>query len=184
MQPKSQARCWLQRDWKKLLKDVFMLTVPPIVFLYIAFFFGLVTVLAKDAILTSLIEAEATVFGFFGLIVVYILKSLDDREHRYYQMLFDLEMEQKGKDPKSVFLRSLTTQIHKQKEATIRFARTIGVSLLSSILLSILILGIPNVVLAGLLSIIAVYLFLVSIVSILWMFSDIAKTKLRYPPFL
>lgn len=40
--------------------------------------FGLVTILSNDA-LKTLIEAEATILGFFGLVAVYALTSYDNR---------------------------------------------------------------------------------------------------------
>lgn len=40
--------------------------------------FGFITVLSADA-LKTLIEAEATILGFFGLLVVYALTSYDNR---------------------------------------------------------------------------------------------------------
>jgi len=173
----------------------------------ISVFFGVATVLAKSDVIKSLIEAEATILGFFGLITIYVLKSLDDKEDRYVQMLFDLQM--KGKQDEVIllsgeelrlvatendkgikirresrggFLQSLIDRTNKQKKAIVRFTRTIGAYLVSSILLSIWILGMPDVVVAGLLGIFAVYLFLVSLVSIFQMFGDIGKMRFHIPP--
>ena len=172
----------------------------------ISIFFGIATALAKSDVIKSLIQAEATILGFFGLVIVYVLKSLDDKEDRYVQMLFDLQM--KGKDAETIllsgeelrlvatekdkgikikgesrggFLQSLIERTNKQKKAIVRFTRTIGAYLVSSILISIWILGMPDVVVAGLLSIFAVYLFLVSFVSIFQMFGYIGKMRLYIP---
>lgn len=54
-----------------------------------------IIILNKEA-LKSLIQAEATILGFFGIIVVYILKSLDDKQDRWDKTWFDLT--EKGKD--------------------------------------------------------------------------------------
>jgi len=193
-----------QTKWKGFLKDVLILTVPPFVFGYVAILFGVVAVLAKETVMKSLIEAEATILGFYGLIVVYVLKSLDDKEDRYVQMYFDLQMRNRQneptlvqarelgvenvdkpditiwiKDAKGSFLHGFIEQTNKQKKAIVRFTRTIGAYLFSSILLSIWILGMPDLVVAGLLAIIAVYLFIVGVVSIFLMFGDIGKIRLR-----
>lgn len=180
-----------------------MLTIPPLVFGYISIMFGVVAVLAKETVMRSLIEIEATILGFFGLIVIYILKSLDDKEDRYVQMLFDLQVtEKEGEsvltnieeirvdnkgdtiitfkvEPKGQLLQRLIEQTNRQKRAIVRFTITIGAYLVSSILLSIWVLGFPNVVVGGLLAIIAVYLFIVGVVSLFWMFGDVGKIRLR-----
>ena len=198
---------WLNENWKQILKDILYLTIPPTIFMVISIFFGVATVLAKSDVIKSLIQAEATILGFLGLVIVYVLKSFDDKEDRYMQMLFDLQM--KGKDAETIllsgeelrlvatkrdkgvkirresrggFLQSLIDRTNKQKKATVRFTRTIGAYLISSILLSIWILGMPDVVFAGLLSIFAVYLFLVSLVGIFQMLGDIGKMRLHTPP--
>jgi len=187
----SQAKCWIQRNWKRFLKDVFMLTIPPLIFVCIAMLYGVVVVLAKETIMKALIEAEATVLGFFGLIIVYILTSLDEKEDRYEQQLFDLT--EKGKKHEEVpeELKHLTSMskgdmlgkalrhVHERRKTAIRYGSTIGIYLVSSLLLSILTLGIPNVVTAGFLSMFAVYLFLVSVASIFLMFRDMAKRPWR-----
>ena len=193
----SQAKYWLQRHWRSLLS----ITVVPFILMLIAVFFGIATVLAKEEIMKALIQAETTVLGFFGIMVVYFLKSLDDKESTYAEKLLELEVKGKHEDivatnaskPKTdnsgdtiimitfehrgEFLKNLMLQAHEQKRATIRFTRPIVAYLISSILLSIWILGMPDAAIAGMLSIFAVYLFVVSIVSIFWLLGDIGKTR-------
>lgn len=195
----STEKCWLQRNWKKLLS----LTVVPFILMLTAFFFGIATVIAREEIMKALIQAEATVLGFFGITVVYVLRSLDDKESTYAEKLLELEVTGKHEEtvvtaagePKvdtsgdivisiktgkrGEFLRQLMMQIHEQKRATVRLIRTTGAYLVSSLLLSIWILGMPDIAIAGILSIFAVYLFVVSIVSIFWLFEDIGKTRFR-----
>lgn len=198
---------WLNQNWKQLVKEVLMLSIPPAILMFISILLGIATVLAKSDVIKSLIEAEATILGFFGLMIVYILKSLDDKEDRYAQMLFDLQMQGKdaqtvllaGEDLRSVaterdkgiaikpesrggFFEKLIDRTNKQKKAIVRYTRTIGAYLVSSLLLSIGILGMPDVVISGLLSIFAVYLLLVSLVHVFWMFGDIGKTRFHLPP--
>ena len=43
----------------------------------------------------ALIQAEATILGFFGIIVVYVLKSLDDQLNIYRNQWFKLADEGK-----------------------------------------------------------------------------------------
>jgi len=198
---------WLNENWKQLVKDVLFISIPPAILMSISIFFGVATILSKSDVMKSLIEAEATILGFFGLMIVYILKSLDDKEDRYVQMLFDLQM--KGKDAQTIllsgedlelvaterdkgivirgesrggFLQKLIDRTNKQKKAIIRYTRTIGAYLVSSLLLSIWILGMPDIVIAGLASIFAVYLLLVSLVHVFWMFGDIGKIRFHLPP--
>lgn len=151
----------------------------------------------------ALIQAEATVLGFFGITVVYVLRSLDDKESTYAEKLLELEVTGKHEETvvaaagepevdtsgdtvisiemgkRGEFLRQLMMQTHEQKRATIRLIRSTGAYLVSSLLFSIWILGMPDIAIAGILSIFAVYLFVVSIVSIFWLFEDIGKTRFR-----
>lgn len=59
--------------------------------------FGLIGFIAiyDKEVLKALIEAEATVLGFFTLIVVYALGSLDNRIDRLDQHIFDIKLEDK-----------------------------------------------------------------------------------------
>jgi len=63
-----------------------------IYFIGIIFLFGAVAVISEE-MLKALIEAEATILGFFGLITVYALTSLDTRIDRIEQQFFDIKKE-------------------------------------------------------------------------------------------
>jgi tetrahydromethanopterin S-methyltransferase subunit D len=62
----------------------------------LASFIAQISVNSKN-MLQSLIQAEATVLGFFGLIVTYVLVSYDTRLDRFEQERFDCELENKPK---------------------------------------------------------------------------------------
>lgn len=156
-------------------------------------YYGLITLLAKDAILKPLIEAEATVLGFFGIIVVYALTSLDNKADRFRQQLFDLSKTGKDEEIPSEFLYTASTnQIKKRftkgqilslslqntqrrKRRVVRLASASGLYLVVSLLISILILGIGEVMFSFFLSILAVSLFFSSILGIFFTIGDLAK---------
>jgi hypothetical protein len=83
-----------EENFKKKLKENYRLVV---VSLFISFVF-IVAVLLKDItvnsmVLQSVIQAEATVLGFFGIVISYMLASYDSRLDRLEQQRFDSEIE-------------------------------------------------------------------------------------------
>jgi hypothetical protein len=170
--------------------------IPTTLYIKIAEFFGVVSIFANEAILKSLIEGEITILGFLGLIVVYVLTSLDNKEDRYERMLFDLITQEKDKvevadlavtsDDRSYTrhttkdrgksLNEVLSQIERQRGSIIDNSSVIGIQLVISMLLSIWALGVSDVELAGRVSIFAVMLFVSSIASLFFMFRKVAKT--------
>jgi hypothetical protein len=67
------------------------------VFIWLSIPFGLITVLSADA-LKTLIEAEATILGFFGLIVVYALTAYDNRIDKLEERIEDWQQNDKPVD--------------------------------------------------------------------------------------
>lgn len=117
------------------------------VFLGLGIFFWVVPiVLASDEVLKALIEAEATLLGFFGIIAVYVLTSYDGRLDRFEEKLFKLATEETNvpKIPLRVGMqqiRQALSSIERKKKDFARLSAIIGASLVLSIILSVLALG-------------------------------------------
>jgi hypothetical protein len=101
--------------------------------------FGFFIILSTDA-LKSLIEAEATILGFFGLIAVYLLSSYDNRidklEERKSTAAFDTSKEN---------LSSLQEKIKARKSSASIAILVALISLVLSFFLSIVTLGLLGV---------------------------------------
>lgn len=189
-------RSWLKTNWKFFLKELVVWVVIPTAITIIGTIYGAVVVVETEA-LKALIQAEATIFGFFGLIVVYLLKSIDDKEDRYEQMLFDCIVEGKEtevpesekrdftrqyekKRTRGDIIREIISDTRRQKHALTRFLFTVGFYLVASILLSIGALALSYaLLLAGLLTIFATIIFFIAVIQLLWMFKNIAKARPR-----
>lgn len=197
-----EIKAYLSNNWKQFLKDLIWLTVPPLVFLTIALVFAILTVAAKSVIATSLIQAEATITGFLGVMVAYILTSLDSKENTYGKELLDLEIKLREdeehlspridltKTNQTAFgkmetrtrgerLTQLMEEVGQQKRKIVSLASITVVCLLSSILLSILVLGITNYALIVILIFYAVYLLLLSFFGIIQMIRFIGSIRFR-----
>lgn len=151
-----------------------------IYFLGFIFLFGLVAVISKE-MLKALIEAEATILGFFGLITVYALTSLDTRidklEQQLHARIFDIK--EKFSDlggVKKTYLTERLSNIKEEKRKTVYSALYAGVLLVGSLLSSILGLGIPIEEWAFYLCSLSVLLFFFGIGQTLLMIYDLAKT--------
>ena len=101
--------------------------------------------------LKTLIEAEATVLGFFGFIAVYALGSLDNRIDRLEQEIGDMKLEdlKKGNNKleNSTVCKSLCDRKLKIEEAKKRFgdiAIWAGLILITSLATSIVGMGFAN----------------------------------------
>jgi hypothetical protein len=114
------------------------------VLLSLAFFlfaipFGLFIVLSTDAV-KSLIEGEATILGFFGLIAVYLLTSYDNRMDKLEEKILDSQI-----DVNLENLRSLKEKIKIRKRRATNAILAALISLILSFFLSIVTLGILDV---------------------------------------
>lgn len=99
--------------------------------------FGLIVILSTD-VLKTLVEAEATILGFFGLIAVYVLTAFDNRIDRLYQAAYDMARE-KGD---GTLFRPTINQIKEQKRKIVWGTVIEGGVLFISFFLSIMALGI------------------------------------------
>src|SRR4030066_353041 len=109
------------------------------VFFVISIPFGFLSILSTDT-LKTLIEAEATILGFLGLMSVYLLTSFDSRidklEEKILDSLIDVNLEN---------LRSLKQKIKVRKRKASEAILAALTSLILSFFLSITTLGILNV---------------------------------------
>jgi hypothetical protein len=104
-------------------------------------------VLTNENGLKALIEAEATILGFFGLMVVYMLSSLDTRIDRLEQQRFDISAKHADEASK---LGEVKNKVRGLKKDIVRRSQIIGVMLVVSLLICIGLLGIQNLYLSAL----------------------------------
>jgi len=130
-----------ERKWKEYLEPLIGFAI---VFgmTWIAYAYSLVLI-NKDS-LKALIEAEATILGFFGLVVVYMLNSLDTRIDRLEQQRFDLT--EKNKEEEASEKEKIRDNIRSLKKYVIKRAAIMGSLLALSLLISIWLLGIVDIV--------------------------------------
>jgi hypothetical protein len=153
--------------------------------------FGLVASISAD-MLKALIEAQATILGFYGLIVIYALTSFDGRIDRLERQMFELnkeirvmdleDLKKYGSLEKYKDMTRILSNVEKLKRRTVGSALFNGILLIGSLLTSILglgFLGIPDnpfgEVVFGL-SVFSVMLFFFSIGLIFLMIYDLAKS--------
>jgi len=108
--------------------------------------------------LKAMIQAETTILGFFALVAVYALSSLDSRIDRFEQQIFKIEEKyldfsdnpepiRKVGETKISKLRERLSKVEKTKRRTVYLSLYVGVLLVGSLFASILglgFLGIPN----------------------------------------
>jgi len=151
----SETACWIRQHWLFLTITVILgLCQFPI--LGIIFLFGFVAIISVE-MLKAMIQAEATILGFFALVAVYAMSSLDGRIDRFEQQIFKIEekyldfsgdpaIKKIGKT-KSLKLRDRLNKVEKIKKGTIYLALYAGVLLIGSLFASMLglgLLGVPN----------------------------------------
>jgi hypothetical protein len=89
--------------------------------------------------LSSVIQAEATIFGFFGIAASYILVSFDTRIDRLEQQRFDCELA--NKDQAADSYRKKIASIKEAKKDLTKSLGLVGLILILSLLFSVLALG-------------------------------------------
>ena len=141
---KSEVLPWVKKN--PILIIILVILAFSLPFLQgITFLFGAVAVIEKE-VLKSLIGAEATILGFFGLTYVYALTSLDDRMDRLEQQIFDIQIRSMKQRNQVIFgdLPNRIENIKNAKRKTANSALFTGALLFGSLLTSILGLGMPN----------------------------------------
>jgi hypothetical protein len=142
-----------------------------------------IAISSKD-VLQSLIQAEATILGFFGIIVTYLLASYDTRLDRLEQQRFDVR--KSPDDLKKMemldfsYVDLIGTKIENIKQRKRDIAETMGIYtffLILSLLLSIITLGMidSNSAYLNFLSVLGLAFFFFGIVGILIGFIQISR---------
>lgn len=178
---KTEAIPWIRQHWLFLIiLTIFAFSQPLI--LGIIFLYGSVATVEVE-MLKAMIEAEATILGFFALVVVYALSSLDNRIDRLelllHILIFDREKFPDLGGIEQTILTERLSKINERKRKTIYSAVYNGVLLIGSLLASILglgFLGIPNQEWAFYMCSLSAMLFFVGIGLILLMIYDLAQS--------
>lgn len=98
------------------------------IFIWLSIPFGLITVLSADA-LKTLIEAEATILGFFGLIVVYALTSYDNRIDKLEERIEDCRQNDKLVEP--ALLKGITLSgVYQDRQSKIKRRKQLVTSMM------------------------------------------------------
>lgn len=178
---------WIKQNLRIVILSV-ILAIVSFFLVPLAFLFGLGAVFSKDTMLTALIEAEATILGFFGFIAIYTLTSLDERIDRLEQQIFDIQIRSMTERNQIVFenLPKRIGNISNTKKRTVHSVLYTGFLLFVSLLSSILALGIPADELSFYLCSFSVLLLFGSLSEILWTVYYLSKNPeepLRKPPY-
>jgi len=160
---------WLRRNKKSLSLFIFGIFIGLAVV-----YLGDISVTSKD-MLRSLIQADATLLGFLGIIVSYILVSYDTRLDRLEQQRFDCEMANNYKA--AVSYQSKIAAIRKIKKDAGEALAFIVVFSIASLLFLIIALGTvdTNLALSIFSSEIGLTLFFVTIISLVLVFTLMSK---------
>jgi hypothetical protein len=113
---------------------------------YFLLYFALIlvdVVIGSTPMLQSLIQADATVLGFFGVIAAYSLTSYDSRIDRFEQQRFDLALKGQESVAKEIFIRIVF--IRKRKRETAQGIAIVSGLLILSLVLGIILLGANNI---------------------------------------
>ena len=131
--------------------------------------------LASINMLQSVIQAEATILGFFAIIGAYGLTSYDTRIDRREQQLFDLHLSEVSPVYKQ-FEKKLNN-LKENKRVFARLCAFITSLLIISLLFSTITLGMKDASssLAKIFSGTALYLFFIGIIGIVYFFVRISR---------
>lgn len=165
----SKFSQWVRENAKNVISAIFLI-LAIVGITMAAIFYGFFAVVSKENMLKSLIEAESTVLGFFAFIITYTLSSLDNRMDRIEQKLLDTKEEDKV-----IALNNRLSVIREKKSIVIRRVVFISACLVSSLLISILALGIADIMLAFNLCFLAMGIFFSGILGVFLMLYDLAK---------
>jgi hypothetical protein len=184
---KTEGIPWIKKHWLFLIISLILAFSQPLI-LGIIFLYGLVATIEAET-LKAIIQAETTILGFFALVVVYALTSLDNRMDRLEEQIFKVEEKYLdfSDNPKSIInagktktdkLRHRLNEVQKIKGKTVYSALYNGILLIGSLLASILglgFLGIPNHEWAFYMCSLSAMLFFVGIGLILLTVYDLAQ---------
>ena len=173
--------------WKGTIKDwiIFLILVFGLAMISISF-----SVALNAEALKTLVQAEATFFGFFGVLLVYVLKQYDDKLQDWKETADELTPSESMETIPSLSatqgeqIINIINEIRENKIAFVNTGITIGVVITFSMLMSVWLIGSfestlnLNSSLAGViltLGYLAIGLFLIAIYTFLQLFRKMAK---------
>lgn len=185
---KTEGIPWVRNHLLFLIVLVILAFSQPLI-LGIIFLYGLVATIEVE-MLKAMIQAEATILGFYGLIVVYALTSLDNRTDTLEEQIFEVEEKYLDLPYAPESMRNIgKTRIAKRNERLNKLKKTRGktvfsalqngILLIGSLLASILglgFLGIPNQEWAFYMCSLSALLFFFGIGLILLMIYDLGQS--------
>ena len=133
----------LFKEMKQNIKETsiaFILLVGTIIVSY------LFSIVVNSEALKTLVQAEATFFGFFGILFVYALKQYDDEFKELRKSAFELnpsESNQKLDSGDNIVqnLEGMINEIREKKRTLVKAATDIGVAIIGSMLISVWLIG-------------------------------------------
>jgi len=169
---------WSFRQWIKSNIFTIGLFLTSLFLGMILYVFAILAVVDKE-MMQALIGAEATILGFFILIVIYGLTSFDTRIDRLEQQIFDMQTG-KTRYHREFFeyLNKRLENIEKSKKDIVSFSLIGGIILFASLLSSILGLGLSRISSnqwAFFTCLISLLLLFLGIVSVLLIIRDLGK---------
>ena len=163
-----------RENLKTVLFFVVMTPILLIIF-FASFIYGLIAVAFKEVMLKSLIEAEATIIGFFGIIATYSLASIDNRIDKLEDKKFEFSSLAKKEELKVIDKR--IKQMEKRESLLIIQVVWVGIYLIVALLLSILALGIPDNLLSFYICVLGMGMFFTGILGIFWILYETPKRE-------
>ena len=137
---KTEGIPWIRHHWLFLTVSAILAFSQPLI-LGIIFLYGLVATIEVE-MLKAMIQAEATILGFYGLIVVYALTSLDDRIDTLEEQIFEVEEKYLDLPDNPESIRNIgKTKIAKRNERLNKIKKTRGKTVFSALYVGILLIG-------------------------------------------
>lgn len=141
---------WFERHGKLRWLVAFIFSLPfAATIAVVSFWYGIVGVLMVES-LRATIEAEATIIGFFAIVVAYLLNSYDLRIDRLEQELFDLASQTPIKDATRLLMTGkMQNAVRERKKNTVYVIAIVGACLAISLFLLIIALGFVSLLANG-----------------------------------
>ena len=173
--------------WKGTIKDSTIFLISVFVLAIISIYFS---VALNAEALKALVQAEATFFGFFGVLLVYVLKQYDDKLQDWKETADELTPSESMETIPSLSatqgeqIINIINEIRENKMDFVNTGIAIGVLITFSMLMSVWLIGSfestlnLNSSLAGViltLGYLAIGLFLIAIYEFLQLFRKMAK---------
>jgi len=136
-----QLKDWLKKNQKNL--EYLVAGLLSLCIFFLSTPFGFITILSVD-VLKSVIEAEATILGLFGIVVAYLLTSYDNRLDRLDQQKFDLRLKYQSVTEGIEEIEAKMTKIRTRKKDIVWAVIVGSGSLVFSFFLFIATLGIVS----------------------------------------